>query len=799
ILIQNKASNTQVGWFQSDTSTCTGGCNLISGNGEAGVSIIGGSSLNVVSGNFIGANANLSANLPNGTYGVVVSDSSQNAIGKFTDSPSDYQGNHIYGNKSGGILVYRSSGGSDPAHKNVMMQNAFSGNGGIPIDLVPNVGVGVDPGGNGPNDGVTAPVLLKTDKDHWIGRVGAADGSTVELYADNGKTYLASATVTSFEFAFDLSGKKNVTPPLVATVTDLDRNTSEFSAQARLYFISNNALPGQKIFAFATVTDTISGTLQTPAPDVIVHLESSIVSLQNDGKNGDMFAKDAYTSGYLTAPTTPGEYKAYLFVNGARVAMTTLTVSKEPSLAVLTDLTALRDEFINVGTKKTAQDIYRGLFRMRTYASDHDGVVIDVRQEIPGYSALNYYRAANRVTMGQKIDTWIATKLSTYTSMHYLVIVGDDAVIPYYRVKDEICRKVYLIDKKGRKKKAGVSCDQNYAWHQIKNHPGLFSNLTMRDIANGYRLSDTQYSTKDDSETPRIPQIAYALGRVFAKTPTALYNLFDAYEKPVSLNPATDSASLIYLHDKIDCSFVYNRVKPLKCVAFLADASLVPTVTKYFRGLIEVSNPAQRPMDYDTTYAFGQHVFWTRGSITQSLSDAELVMIVTHASQFHMYTLKGHNLHASDIRNFSPGPNPPLFISAGCHTGLSISRKGPYASYADSLPAATLEQHIPYIAPMNYSWPIHTMGMQEELARLIARKNISTVGDLFRDMQRAYSAKSASASAPVLSLAGYQDLTTRYNFVLYGLPTQAIKYSGAHAPVGAAPDVQPLTPSILSP
>ncbi|RMH76372.1 MAG: hypothetical protein D6681_21590, partial [Calditrichaeota bacterium] len=437
--------------------------------------------------------------------------------------------------------------------------------------------------------------------------------------------------------------------------------------------------------------------------------------------------------------------------------------------------------------------IYRGLFRMRTYASDHDGVVIDVRQEIPGYSTLNYYRAANRVTMGEKIDTWIATKLSTYTSMHYLVIVGDDAVIPFYRVYDEVCKTLYVTHN-GRRRK--VSCEQGYAWHWINKAPGLLYNPTMQDIARGYRLSDTPYATTGTRE--RVPYIDYALGRVFAKTPKTLGTLFDAFENPVFINPTNDSAALLNLPDKKKCG--HKGASTLDCVATLTSKYILPMVRLTFPKSVVATNAALHPSNPGTTYLYSNKVRWTSGSITQSLSDAELVMIVTHASQFHMYTRKGHNLHASDIRNLSPGPNPTLFSTAGCHTGLSISRKGPYASYANSLPAATLEQHIPFIAPMNYSWPAAVITMETMLGYAVSQKNAATVGDIFRNMQRLYASQlKAESKFNVHTVRGYQDLTTRYNFILYGLPTQPVKYTGTHAPAGAAPDVQPLTPSILSP
>lgn len=95
------AVNTQIG------GTTSGARNLISGNGSAGIRIVGAASTGqVIQGNYIGTNFNADAALGNGVAGIVLSDSTTgNLIGGTTDSAR----NIISGNANG-VSIQNASG-----------------------------------------------------------------------------------------------------------------------------------------------------------------------------------------------------------------------------------------------------------------------------------------------------------------------------------------------------------------------------------------------------------------------------------------------------------------------------------------------------------------------------------------------------------------------------------------------------------------------------------------------------------------------------------------------------------------
>jgi titin len=127
---------------------CTGACNLISGNGGAGIGILGSSS-NVVQGNFIGTDVAGAARLPNMGAGVGIwchpadggpcVGGADNTIGGAFPGA----GNLIYGNDLQGVVIIGNgdSSGSSAA-RNVVLGNVIRANGGSGVtisDAVANV------------------------------------------------------------------------------------------------------------------------------------------------------------------------------------------------------------------------------------------------------------------------------------------------------------------------------------------------------------------------------------------------------------------------------------------------------------------------------------------------------------------------------------------------------------------------------------------------------------------------------------------------------------------------------------
>ncbi len=786
VLIQFQAAENFIGGVVSSQTTCIGNCNLIGGNAGSGVGIIhNGTGKNAVTGNFIGVNALGAGFIPNDGYGVAIVDASNNAVGvSDIDSISD-QSNYFGVNAEGGVLIYRQPvpGSTASASGNRVRTNRFNSSQGLNIDLAPAAGFGVDKT-DGPNGGQAPPVLAQhtPGSQVWTGEVSAPDGSVVDLYSEGGFVYLGSTAVQNGKFSKDLSGVSNLRPPVLATVTTPQGNTSEFSGLATFSLSSPIALPGQRLFAFALITDTVSTDfVNRTAKNVRITLKTETEILTNDGKE-DLFKGDDYFSAWITAPNAPGTYTASLWFQDVLIATTTVEVTQKPQLLVLTDFAALRDEFLRTGGKTETLAIHTALRVLAEYASRNRGAVLDVSAEVPGYARRRYARASDRVAMGGDIVVWLGGKFSAYPTLRYVAIVGDDAVIPFVRQKDTVCGKVFNV-RGGKRQRVSLKCEQRYAGYFLRRYRGMWRNTVLRDMARGYRLSDTQYSTGVMQSAQ--PVIRVGLGRVFFSTPRQLAAGIRAYQQPVTLYGGAGSAAMLYLPNE---SSLCGSNKPMKglCIAQFAQKYFVPPLNREFPFIMPVGNAAEKPGGTKYLYLYEKNnVRWNRYSVRNALSYAELTVMVTHSSQFGLRVLRGGHFRAVDLDNLGVDPTSALFSLVSCHSGLSTARVGPAAVYYRSLPRAVLGKHIPYIAPMNYAWADNyrsafAIRMEQALLFLMMtnRRNIP-IGDWFRLAQNVYGGLSRPAAGGPYYIANYMDWSTRYNFILYGLPTQVVQRSAS--------------------
>jgi CSLREA domain-containing protein len=121
--------------------SCSGACNLISGNTSSGIVIDGaGASGNVVQANFIGTTLSGSSALPNTQNGILIN-SSNNQIGRFDINNNVNLGNLIAFNSAAGVAIASGNGNS------ILYNNIES-----------NVGLGISLGA-GANGGQAAPAL----------------------------------------------------------------------------------------------------------------------------------------------------------------------------------------------------------------------------------------------------------------------------------------------------------------------------------------------------------------------------------------------------------------------------------------------------------------------------------------------------------------------------------------------------------------------------------------------------------------------------------------------------------------
>jgi hypothetical protein len=212
--------------------------NLISGNGCGGVDM-GPGDANRVLGNYIGTDASGLAALPNNTDGVYVYDESQgNQIG----GTAAGEANLIAFNAQYGVEILGAA-----ATQNLISGNRIHSNSGKGISL-----------GSGGNTGVAAPVITAVSATQVSG--SACNNCVVEIFsdaADEGAAYEGTTTAdNSGNWTFTEPGGVSG-PNITATATDVQTNTSEFSAPVSLSPATPTASP--------TTTSTDAPT-RTPTP-----------------------------------------------------------------------------------------------------------------------------------------------------------------------------------------------------------------------------------------------------------------------------------------------------------------------------------------------------------------------------------------------------------------------------------------------------------------------------------------------------------------------------------------------------
>lgn len=245
--------------------------NLISGNSESGVLFdVATATGNLVLGNLIGSNATDTASLPNGDAGVyLVNGASQNTVGTLAD------GNRFRANGASGVWVDGAT-----SIRNSIRGNSMTGNLAIGIELgalfseTPN-DLG-DPD-SGPNRFQNTPELVDVAYSAGLNQVTATfavstdpanasypllvDFYGVDVDDEEGEFYLGTLSYEASDFAvgnvtksFTPLGTVLVGDDVVATATDADGNTSEFTAGAITVVVPEPAALASGAIALAALT-----------------------------------------------------------------------------------------------------------------------------------------------------------------------------------------------------------------------------------------------------------------------------------------------------------------------------------------------------------------------------------------------------------------------------------------------------------------------------------------------------------------------------------------------------------------
>ncbi len=237
--------------------------NLISGNGQVGVAV--GGDGNEIVGNYVGVDVTGDGSLGNGRAGIYVS-GDDNSIGSVTGG-----GNRVAYNPDGGILVETGSGNA--VRGNAVFDNGLLGLDLLPFGVTPNDPGDADPGSNALQNYPELSLVVSSGNTRILGSLNStpATAFTLDFYAsDNcddsghgeGQTYIGTASVTTnnqgdagFYVTFP---EVPVGRAIVATATDPDGNTSEFS-QCSLAVASPPATGAYEVNSTADVVDDDTG------------------------------------------------------------------------------------------------------------------------------------------------------------------------------------------------------------------------------------------------------------------------------------------------------------------------------------------------------------------------------------------------------------------------------------------------------------------------------------------------------------------------------------------------------------
>jgi len=211
--------------------------NVISGNAESGIEVVGSNAFAVsIQGNIIGASAPASDPVANGFCGIALS----GAAGTLIGGTNSGDGNRIAFNAPYGIQVLSNAAG--PGIRNAMLGNLMYSNAGFPrIELG---AVGNDPApdaDSGPNNWQNFPLVTNAQQGSTILQ-GYLVSGTSELYrceffalnVPQGSLFLGATNVMTppsgtAVFSFVFASTVPASALVVATATDTNGNTSEYS------------------------------------------------------------------------------------------------------------------------------------------------------------------------------------------------------------------------------------------------------------------------------------------------------------------------------------------------------------------------------------------------------------------------------------------------------------------------------------------------------------------------------------------------------------------------------------------
>lgn len=618
-------------------------------------------------------------------------------------------------------------------------------------------------------------------------------------------------------------------------------------------------LPDQKILFIATLLNN-NGEPIPGRSDVSVRINGESVRLHDGTLSPDDDPKNGLYSGFwqvpadLPATTLTGS----LFVGQTDLGATVqLQLIRDPKLLILTDWRELYQEFRDTGMlgdeersaegvqNDSTHDFYDLVARVNGYAANHRGIVIDLAQGVPvlptgdlttgdlsgDYRGLSYAIGTERRDRGIIIDEMIAVMAEltavptsaegTTASLDHIVILGNDQVVPFYRVPDptDLYRDYNTTEPDYR------SLERTYTASLNPNE--AFGNGVLEDMAQGYIMSDVPYSIErsqeltwdnwrcyyaQEAEWPNIancqelreqgydlrgdvlPQPDMGIGRIFALRPLELIQAIDRYEQPLYLVPGDSKAAWAAAADDTLPDDAEADAQPLS-FTHLAERSIDEALSA--SGLRV------------TPYRSGE---WDSVTFAQALSRDQLLSLWGHANHktFFINSDAFVYLFAEDLRASTP-EKATVLAGLGCHLGLSLSYHWNWSPdvpeqndshFTNALVNPLIEKGVTVFAPSSYAY---TFGMEDpHVHELMVARFVNnllqldaptltddsrlTIGRVWSRTFFDYHQDDPTILENNNPATNIFHITGAYGMALYGLPTQPVARS--RDPGGSPPSGQ---------
>jgi hypothetical protein len=493
---------------------------------------------------------------------------------------------------------------------------------------------------------------------------------------------------------------------------------------------------------------------------------------QSNRNRADFSATDCHYSAWFT-PTDASAYTLELYVaptggaldDAVLVHSAALQPNTRPELAVITDLRELFKEFnetsANSSTSDTndncVKDYYDAVERLRRYAEEHNGVVLDVRQD--AYVQDYVYHpgtTATRRRMGEDIDTQLILHLESFRLwLSHLAIIGDDAVVPFYRIPVP----------NGTWPGADETTYPGEVGGPDGNPTQLDSRSQIDGAIKGHLMSDVPYSTfrivLDNPPRPRL-----GVGRIFYSTPLQLEQAIDAYEQPLDLRTATSSAVGLHLH---------NEPSGVAWVTLFNNA--IASVLRSHYTVQSVHYTAPETFVDGQAYIYdGAATPWNAVFTTwRAVRGTDLVIFYSHADQFGWKSRSGRNIKYADLTS----ANCRLVLSPSCHAGYNNAYyqlwNPAHPLYRRSMVRAFLDRHAAYFALTVYGFGLPSHNTLDDL--LMHNFLTATFTRFYDTIGDAYYAAFLNYRPIVWSGYTYPDMDkyTTYGTNFFGLPTQPLR------------------------